>query len=100
MQIKTNTIEERVIRILMEKYPITVEELQHALKISMNIIKRVLKKFQVHGIIVLEQLPDKTYIRLLRNNFEFIGRKLTQKKPLKKSKGGKEVKEYDGMMYV
>ena len=63
-------------------------------------IVRVLQKLQVKGIIQLEPLPDKTYIRLLRNDFSFIGKK-RQKKIIKHHSGKKkqEPEDYDGIMY-
>lgn len=99
MQIKTNSTEERTLKILMEKYPITVNELQKELKISFMVLERILKKFQVLGIVILEKLPDKTYVRLLREDFDFIGLRQTQKKAFRKKKGKKEVKKYDGFMF-
>ena len=51
------------------------------------------------GIVRLEPLPDKTYIRLIRQDFSFVGKK-RQRKFIKHSKGKRQKsKDYDGIMY-
>jgi hypothetical protein len=100
IEITSGTIEEQIIKIIQKTYPITVSEVKEKLHISKENIMRVLQKFQVKGIIQLEPLPDKIYIRLLRNDFKFVGKK-RQKKFIKHHAGVKkqESKDYDGMMY-
>ena len=100
IEITNGTIEEQIIKILQKIYPITVSEVKEKLNISRDNIMRVLQKFQVKGIIQLEPLPNKTYIRLIRNDFKFIGKK-RQKKFIKHHSRAKkqESKEYDGIMY-
>jgi len=100
IEIISGTIEEQIIKIIQKTYPITVSGIKEKLHISRENIMRVLQKFQVKGIIQLEPLPDKTYIRLMRNDFKFVGKK-RQKKFIKHRSGTKkqESKEYNGMMY-
>jgi len=100
IEITTGTIEEHIIKIIQKTYPITVSEVKEKLHISRENIMRVLQKFQVKGIIQLEPLPNKIYIRLMRNDFKFVGKK-RQKKFIKHHSGIKkqESKDYDGMMY-
>ena len=100
IEITAGTLEEQVIKILQKTYPITVSDIVEKLHVSRNIILRILQKFQTKDILRLEPLPDKTYIRLLRHDFRFIGKK-RQQKFMKHHSGGKkqESKEYDGMMY-
>lgn len=100
IEITTGTLEERIIKFLQKTYPVTVSDVERQLHVSRSVILRMLQKFQVKGIVQLEPLPDKTYIRLLRNDFSFIGKK-RQRKFIKHHAGGKqpESKEYDGMMY-
>lgn len=99
IEIERGSIEARIIEILLEVYPISQEDLQKELSISENMLKRGIKRLQVRGIIALEPLSDKTYIRLLRMDFHFVGRKATQRKPIKKKGGKKKGKEYDGLAY-
>ncbi|KAA0010574.1 MAG: winged helix-turn-helix domain-containing protein [Thermoplasmata archaeon] len=85
IDIKTGTIEERIIKMLQKEYPITVKELSRKLGISMEKLKTELLKLQSKNVIVLEPLPDKTFIRLIRFDIRFIGRR-RQYKFIKKKK--------------
>ena len=100
IEIVKGTLEERIIRILQKTYPITVKEIQEELHLSNKIVMRTLNKFQIKGIVKLDVLPDKTYVRLLRNDFSFLGKK-RQRKFIKhhKSQKNKKSEEYDGIMY-
>jgi len=100
IEIVTGTLEEQVIKLLQKTYPIAISDIEKELHVSRKMIVRVLQKLQVKGIIQLEPLPDKTYIRLLRNDFSFIGKK-RQKKIIKHHSGKKkqEPEDYDGIMY-
>lgn len=100
IEITNGTIEERVIKTLRKLYPVTIKDLEKELKVSRKIIQRVLQKFVVKGIVQLEPLPDKTYIRLLRNDFSFIGKK-RQKKFIKHHSERKQKKtaDYEGIMF-
>ena len=95
IEIQKGSMEERIVRILLKKYPITISELQKRLKVKKEIIERIIKAFESRGIVALDLLPDTVYIRLLRWDFNFIGRRETQRKPLKHSKGksGKVLKK-------
>jgi len=100
IEITRGSLEEQIIKLLQKKYPITTFELASKLRVSRKKIEWILQKFQIKGITKLEPLPDKVYVRLLRNDFLFIG-STQQKKLIKhKSKGKKEDNEpYDDIMY-
>ena len=100
IEITTGTLEEQIIKCLQKTYPITVEELKEKMHVSRDAIMRILQKFQTKGIVQVEPLPGKTYIRLLRRDFSFIGKK-RQRKFIKhhSTKKHQKPKEYDGMMY-
>ena len=99
IEIEQGSLEERVLRILLEAYPVTLKDLKWELKISEVKLDLVLKKFVMRGIIELEELPDTTFIRLLRSDFVFVGRKASQKKRFKRKGGRKKVEDYDGIMF-
>ena len=72
-------------------------------------VDRALKGMESRGWISLERLPDKTYIRLKRTDFTFLGRDETQRKAVKHKKKDRkrsEIKkkltrdEHDDMMYA
>ena len=99
IEIERGSSEARIIEVLLEVYPITIEELRKELSLSEKMLERGIKRLQIKGIIELEPLPDKVYIRLLRRDFHFIGRKVTQRRPIKRSGGSNKGKEYDGVAY-
>ena len=100
IEIKGGTIEEKIIKQLQKIYPITIKDLEKKLHISRVQIIRVLQQMQVNGIVQLESLPDKTYIRLIRFDFKFVTKK-RQKKFIKHRKGKKpyQSSEDDSIMY-
>lgn len=65
MALKVSRLEARIVSILKDWYPITVEELRDELSIRPSELDRALKALMVKGIIAFEPLSDKTYIRLL-----------------------------------
>lgn len=65
MNVKVDALQARIIGILKDWYPITVEELRDELSLPSGVLERSLKSLMVKGIIALEPLSDKTYIRLL-----------------------------------
>jgi DNA-binding MarR family transcriptional regulator len=100
IEITTGTIEERIIKLLQKIYPITVSDIGKKLHLSKSTVMRVLKKFQIKGVVRLEPLPDKIYVRLLRCDFSFIGKKQQRKFKKHHSKLEKrEPKDYEGIMY-
>ena len=99
IEITRGTTDEQIIKILQKTYPITVEQLKKELNLSKQQLLRVLNKLQVKGIIQLEPLPDAIFIRLLRNDFSFIGKKRQRKFIKHGKKKQQKTKEYNGMMY-
>ena len=100
IEITSVTLEECFIKLLQKTYPITISDIQRQLNISKKTVERMLQKFQIKGIIQLEPLSDKTYIRLLRHDFSFIGKK-RQRKFIKHHFGRKKQKplEPNEIMY-
>ena len=102
IEITTGTLEERIIKLLRKVYPITVEDIKNKLNISRDVTLRTLKKFQVKGIVRLDPLPDKIYVRLVRHDFHFTGKKRQRKFIKHHSEGKKQkFKEFDDdIMYT
>ena len=100
IEITKGTHEEHIIKMLQKTYPITTKDMAKELHLSKTMVERVLHQLQTQGIVQLEPLPDKTFVRLLRNDFKFVG-KQRQRKFIKHSSGKKpfKPKDYDGMMY-
>ena len=65
MNITLNALESRVVAVLTKRYPITTDELGEELSVRPDTLKRTLRALEVKGVLILEPLPDKTYIRLV-----------------------------------
>jgi DNA-binding MarR family transcriptional regulator len=101
IEIIRGSLEEQIIKLLQKNYPITTFELASKLRVSQKIVERILKKFQIKGITKLDILPDKIYVRLLRNDFRFVGLK-QQVRPIKKKSIRSKKEDYsdnDSIMY-
>ena len=82
MAVQINALEARILQILKDWYPITVEELRDELSLRNDTLERALKSLAVKGVIFLEPLSDKTYIRLVNPEIDVnVERK---KKPKRK----------------
>ena len=79
IEIDNGSIDAQIIKILQKKYPVTLEDIEHQLSLSRGRILRVLNQLHVKGIVRLEPLPDKIYVRLLRHDFKFVGKKRQRK---------------------
>jgi len=91
IEIKSGTLEERLIKILQKMYPVTLEQLKKKTGVSRSILEMELTKMQAKQILVLEPLPDRVYIRLVRTDFRFVGRR-TQQKFIKRTKNERKKK--------
>ena len=107
---RSETLEAQIIMLLLDKYELTVEELLEQFHLPPSRIERSLKGLEKRGILQIEEYGDITYLRLLRRDIRFVGRKVTQKRALKQRKSKSqqpsqpaqeysEPKEYDGFMY-
>ena len=74
-------------------YPVTLEQLKKKTGLPRSILKMELTKMQAKHILVLEPLPDRVYIRLVRTDFRFVGKR-TQQKFIKRKKGEVKKKKY------
>ncbi len=100
IEITIGSLEEHIIKLLQTTYPITTAEVSRKLRVSRREVEWILHKFQIKGIVKLEPLPDITYVRLLRNDFHFVGPK-QQRRIMKQSTDAtkKDTDGYEGIMY-
>ena len=87
IQLDSSTLEAKIVELLLEIYPITVEDLAKELHVKKSMVMQGLQSLQLENVVILEPLPDKTFVRLARHDISFIGRSATQKKTLKRKKG-------------
>ena len=100
IEIKCDSLEELILRELLARYPITLSELRTELGISKSILERRIKSLQKRGILALDILPDKTFIRLLRTDFSFVRFSKQQRKALKRKITKKKPRENKKIGYV
>lgn len=100
VEVLHGSLDERILRYLLETYPVTTAMLARDLRVSAARLERQLKALALHGVIELEELPDKTFVRLLRHDLSFYGYKESQRKRFKRSGGGRrESKDVEGSMF-
>lgn len=99
MKVQVNALEARILGILKDWYPITVGELKDELSLPSGVLERALKSLMVKGVVALEPLTDKTYIRLLVP--ELVLEKEKGSKQKKHGRRGPErrVDDGDSIMY-
>ncbi len=68
MIVKLSPTEMRILKILQDWYPVTVEEIREELRMREDTLERALKSMVVKGVVALEPLSDKTYVRLLMSD--------------------------------
>ncbi|PKP57739.1 MAG: hypothetical protein CVT88_08455 [Candidatus Altiarchaeales archaeon HGW-Altiarchaeales-1] len=59
----------------MKRYPITTDELVKEIGMRKDVVQKEIKKLEREGVIALEVLPDKIFVRLLRRDFMFFNEK-------------------------
>ena len=79
---------------------VTTAMLARDLRIPRPRLDRQLKALALRGIVELEDLTDKTFVRLLRQDFSFFGYKDSQRKRFKQSGGNRKTsKDVEGPMF-
>ena len=100
LEVLEDTLESRIIHLLLEMYPATTEDIERELKVKRALVDRTLRGMVSRGIVEVEPLPGRTFVRLLRYDFAFVGRKVSQRKRVKHhGKKPDKPKEYDGPMF-
>jgi transcriptional antiterminator len=101
IEIEKNSMEERILKILMSRYPVKFSELRNELGLKESTIMNSLNKLCLKKIIELEILPDETFIRLIRTDLRFRGLNPVQKKKIIEKRAKiKKKEDYEGMMYL
>jgi predicted ArsR family transcriptional regulator len=93
MKILVGSLEERILRLLLAKYSLSLAKLQKKLKVRPETLTKTLHLLEKNGFIVFDNPPEGTLVRIIRKDFEFFGRQPTQKKAFKHSRR-KEKEEF------
>jgi predicted ArsR family transcriptional regulator len=100
VEVLHGSLDERILRYLLEAYPVTAAQLARDLRVSRTKMDRQLKALATRGVIELEELPGTTFVRLLRHDLSFFGYKESQRKRIKRSGGRKGTsKDVEGPMF-
>lgn len=93
IEMNSSSLEARVIKLIREKYPITMKQMAKELHVSDMKVRRVIGRLALRGIVEKEVLPDATYVRLIRHDIKFVGRKADQIRPIKHTSTRRVVEE-------
>ena len=108
VQVNTRSIEAKILKVLLERYPIDTDEVVKATGLGKKEVERALNGMEARGWLTLERLPDRSFIRMRRFDFTFLGRDETQRKAVKHKSKDKKKKikkeallqdDHDDMMY-
>ena len=108
VQVLATSPEAKLLKVLFERYPIDDLELSKRTGLDIMEVRRALNGMEGRGWVKLDRLPDRTFVRLLRKDFLFLGRDETQRKAVKhkKGRGDKHTREkllhddHDDIMYA
>jgi len=109
VQVNAGSIEARILKVLLEKYPVDTVEILEMTHLGKQEVERALRGMEDRGWLMIERLPERSFIRLRRFDFTFLGRDETQRKAVKhrsKDRKKKKIKQAllqedhdDNMMY-
>ncbi len=85
-----DSLEGKIVKLLMKGRPLTIKEVAEELKFSVSRVRRAVKGLASRGIVEIEELPDKKYLRLLRSDIKFHGINPSQEEAIKRKKSGKD----------
>lgn len=60
-----SSLEHRIVEYASEHYPLTADELARALHVSEAVLLAELRRMRSRGLVELDVLPDKVFVRLL-----------------------------------
>ncbi len=99
LQVHKDSLDGRILKILLMTYPITLDELIEKLKAKRIPVEHKIRKFRRIGLVHVDILPDKIYLRLRRTDINFIGPKNPQHRKIVKKRIRRRVRPYQGMMF-
>jgi len=93
VQVNSKSPEAKILKVILDKYPISDADVSKETGLGLKEVKRILKSMEDRGWINLERLPDKTFIRMRRFDFTFLGRSETQRKAVKHKSKDKKLRK-------
>lgn len=99
LQVHKDSLDGRILKILLMTYPITLDELIEKSKARRVMVEHKIRKFRRIGLVHVDILPDKIYLRLRRTDIHFIGPRSPQHRKIVKRRIRRKVRPYEGMMF-
>ena len=88
MKLESSSLEARIIRFLREIYPVTMRDIKREFREPAGRIELALRRLEQAGIVEMEALPDRTYVRLVKA-VGSVGNRPVNRKAVKQEKGPK-----------
>ena len=98
-----DSAEARILKFATDNYPCTAEDARKALRMRPDTFNMALKNLVKDGYIILDELPDKVFLRPTLKGMQILGVKQTIKTKLKKDRRKKKKSDGDedlGVMYL
>jgi len=95
--ITKGSTEEKILNAVKEHYPVDIETVAKILRIRPALVEKTINILVKKGILAIDELPDKKYLRQIRFDISVVGYKDGQKKFMKHAKrrkqGGRKAEE-------
>lgn len=72
-EVKGGSVAERILRVLVERYPCKASELEVMLHLRPGEVALELRRLKAQGLVTLEPLGDETYVALTGEGVTFLG---------------------------
>ncbi|MCD6512425.1 MAG: transcriptional regulator [Thermoplasmata archaeon] len=95
IEIEKGSMAERIVKTVQKDYPVTIKEIASKLGVSVNKVTMEIIKLQKRGIVDIDILPDKKFVRMIRFDIVFVGRQRQYKLIKKKKRNVDEDREDD-----
>lgn len=94
MKLDSDTLEAKIVRFLQEIYPVTLKDIRREFRQPEGRLNLALRRLEKAGIIEMEKMPDRTYVRLVRAEGSVgsrpVNRKAIKHEKVKKAEYGRE----------
>ena len=95
--ITKGSTEEKILNAVKEHYPVDIETVAKILRMRPALVKKTINILVKKGILAIDDLPDKKYLRQVRFDISVVGYNDGQKKFMKHGKkrneGGRKAEE-------
>ncbi len=101
MKLESGSLEAKIVQFLREIYPVTMRDIRREFRQPAGRLDLAIRRLERAGIIELEVLPDRTYVRLVKP-VGSVGNRPVNRKAVKRENGKKGTfspPDEDSLMY-